>query len=215
MSVAEEVKSRLDIVEIISTYVPLKKAGRTFKGLCPFHTEKTPSFVVFPDNQSWHCFGSCGIGGDVFSFVMQKEKLDFPETLQLLAQRAGVALTPRGEEASPEEARRPQRAGWSGAGRLQARRPTSVQFVNFDQRDAGGVVLAGGGVEDLIHQVRVDAEFLRRHQGFADRQQPTGRDVVVQCLHRVPGTRTAHMHQGLAHGLQERADGVDPPGPVS
>lgn len=106
MSVVDDIKGRLDIVDVISAYVPLKKAGRNFKGLCPFHTEKTPSFVVFPDNQSWHCFGSCGTGGDLFSFVMKKEKLDFGEALQVLAQRAGVELTARGEEASPEEQNR-------------------------------------------------------------------------------------------------------------
>ncbi len=106
MSVVDDIKGRLDIVDVISAYVPLKKAGRNFKGLCPFHTEKTPSFVVFPDNQSWHCFGSCGTGGDLFSFIMKKEKLDFGEALQVLAQRAGVELTARGEEASPEEQNR-------------------------------------------------------------------------------------------------------------
>ena len=106
MSVVDDIKGRLDIVDVISAYVPLKKAGRNFKGLCPFHAEKTPSFVVFPDNQSWHCFGSCGIGGDFFSFIMKKEKLDFGEALQVLAQRAGVELTAHGEEISPEEQNR-------------------------------------------------------------------------------------------------------------
>jgi DNA primase len=108
MSVVDDIKGRLDIVDVISAYVSLKKAGRNFKGLCPFHTEKTPSFVVFPDNQSWHCFGSCGTGGDLFSFIMQKEKLDFGEALQVLAQRAGIELTARGEEVSPEEQVREQ-----------------------------------------------------------------------------------------------------------
>ncbi len=108
MSVVEEIKGRLDIVDVISAFVPLKKAGRTYKGLCPFHNEKTPSFVVFPDNQSWHCFGSCGTGGDLFSFIMKKEKLDFAEALRVLAQRAGIELTGRGEESSPEERGRDQ-----------------------------------------------------------------------------------------------------------
>lgn len=103
MTVVDEIKSRLDIVEVINSYVPLKKAGRHYKGLCPFHSEKTPSFVVFPENQSWHCFGACGTGGDVFSFIMQKEKLDFGEALHLLAQRTGVVLTAQGEEVSPAE----------------------------------------------------------------------------------------------------------------
>ena len=103
MSVVDEVKERLDIVEVISQYVPLKKAGRSYKGLCPFHNEKTPSFVVFPENQSWHCFGSCGTGGDVFSFVMKRENLDFGEALATLAARAGVELQPRTATASADE----------------------------------------------------------------------------------------------------------------
>jgi DNA primase len=94
MGVVDEVKSRTDIVELISGYIPLKKAGRNYKGLCPFHTEKTPSFVVFPDTQTWHCFGACGTGGDVFSFLMQREGMDFSEALRELAQRAGVPLAP-------------------------------------------------------------------------------------------------------------------------
>jgi DNA primase len=100
MSVVDEVKSRLDIVDFVASYVPsLKKAGRTYKGLCPFHTEKTPSFVVFPDTQTWHCFGACGTGGDIFTFIMRQEGLDFGETLKFLAAKAGVPL----RERSPEE----------------------------------------------------------------------------------------------------------------
>ncbi len=101
MSAIEEVKSRLDIVEVIGERVPLKKAGRNYKGLCPFHQERTPSFFVFPESQHYHCFG-CGAGGDVFTFVMQMERLEFPEALQLLARRAGVMLhppTPQEQEA--------------------------------------------------------------------------------------------------------------------
>jgi len=92
MTVVDEVKSRLDIVEVISSYVTLNRSGQRYKAPCPFHQEKTPSFVVYPDRQSWHCFGACGSGGDVFSFVMQMEKLDFAETLKRLSQQAGVTL---------------------------------------------------------------------------------------------------------------------------
>lgn len=105
MSVIDEVKERLDIVEVIAQYVPLKKAGRSYKGLCPFHSEKTPSFVVFPESQSWHCFGACSTGGDVFSFVMKRENLDFGEALAMLAARAGVELQPRSDAPSADEQR--------------------------------------------------------------------------------------------------------------
>ncbi len=94
MSVISEVKQRVDIRELVSEYATLEKAGRNLKGLCPFHTEKHPSFFVFPEQQTWHCFGACGSGGDVFSFVMRKEGVDFGQALRLLAQRAGISLGP-------------------------------------------------------------------------------------------------------------------------
>ncbi len=100
MSVVDEIKARIDIVDIVSQYVQLKKVGRVYKGLCPFHSEKTPSFVVYPDEGRYHCFG-CGADGDVFTFLEQKEGLTFPEALKVLAQKAGVELPDRRE--SPEE----------------------------------------------------------------------------------------------------------------
>lgn len=100
-STIDEIKARLDAVELIGQYVPLKKAGRTFKGLCPFHGEKTPSFVVWPETGTWRCFG-CGEGGDVFTFVERREHLDFAEALRLLASKAGLELPSR-EARAPEE----------------------------------------------------------------------------------------------------------------
>jgi len=89
--IVDQVQSLNDIVEIISSYVSLKRAGRNFKTNCPFHQEKTPSFVVNPDKQIFHCFG-CGVGGDVFSFLMKHEQMSFPEALKHLADRAHIAL---------------------------------------------------------------------------------------------------------------------------
>jgi DNA primase len=90
-STLEEIKDRIDIIDLISDYVQLKKAGQNWKGLCPFHAEKTPSFTVSPAKQIFHCFG-CGSGGDIFTFLARSENLSFPEAIKILAKRAGVTL---------------------------------------------------------------------------------------------------------------------------
>ena len=104
MSVIDEVKQKTDIAEIVGQYVTLKKSGRNLSAPCPFHSEKHPSFFVYPEQQSWHCFGACNTGGDVFSFLMKKEGYDFGEALRVLAERAGVELPSyRREDARKEE----------------------------------------------------------------------------------------------------------------
>src|SRR6056297_604143 len=91
---SELVKENIDIVDIISEYVDLQRAGKNYKALCPFHQEKTPSFTVNPDNQFYYCFG-CNVGGDVFNFLMEIENITFYESLKILAQRAGLELPGR------------------------------------------------------------------------------------------------------------------------
>lgn len=105
MSSIDEVRQKTDIVEVVGRYVALKKAGRLFRGLCPFHGEKTPSFFVYPEQQNWHCFG-CNTGGDAFSFIMKKEGLEFKEALHQLADRAGVSLTPLRPEVEEDKKER-------------------------------------------------------------------------------------------------------------
>src|ERR1700676_5026599 len=100
-SIAERVKQQSYIVRVVGEYVQLKKAGQNFRGLCPFHSEKTPSFNVHPTRQIYHCFG-CGKGGDVFSFVMEMEKCEFPDAIRMVAEKCGIAI-PRPKERSPEE----------------------------------------------------------------------------------------------------------------
>ena len=91
----DEVRARIDLVSVVERYVTLKRTGNKLKGLCPFHQEKTPSFTVSPDIGRWHCFGSCGEGGDVFKFIQKIENLSFPEALERLALQANVTLTSR------------------------------------------------------------------------------------------------------------------------
>ena len=108
-SIAERVKQQADIVRVVGEYVQLKKAGQNFRGLCPFHSEKTPSFNVHPVRQIYHCFG-CGKGGDVFSFVMEMERCEFPEAMRIVAEKCGISI-PRPKERSPEERKENQARG--------------------------------------------------------------------------------------------------------
>ncbi len=143
--VIAEVRSATNIVEVIGEYVPLVATGRNYKGLCPFHEEKTPSFIVSPDRQTYHCFG-CGAGGNVLSFLMKHQGLEFREAVELLANRAGIAL-PR----SPES-RRP--ADEAGPGRLLAALEDATRFFehNLWEREAGGRARAYLGERGLSEE---------------------------------------------------------------
>lgn len=101
-STLQDIKERLNVVDVISSYIPVKKSGSNFKAACPFHNEKTASLMISPQKQIWHCFG-CGEGGDVFGFVMRYENLEFREVLPILAQQAGVVLPERGPARGQEK----------------------------------------------------------------------------------------------------------------
>ena len=102
--VVNEIRYRNEIEEVVSPYVTLKRRGKNLVGLCPFHSEKTPSFTVYPENGSFYCFG-CGVGGDIFTFTGLIENLDYGESIKLLAERSGVALPQDGYDDSMQRLR--------------------------------------------------------------------------------------------------------------
>lgn len=128
----EQIKERIDIVSLIGAQVALKKSGRSLKGLCPFHPEKTPSFYVFPDKENFHCFG-CGANGDIFTYVMRTQNLSFGDALRLLAERAGVSL-PERKPADAEEDKELER--------LRETCAAAAQFYQHQLRTAAGRVAA-------------------------------------------------------------------------
>jgi DNA primase len=189
MNEVEEIKSRLDIVEVISGYVQLQKAGRTFKAPCPFHNERTPSFIVSPDRQSWHCFGACGTGGDVIAFVMKREGIEFPEALKMLAERTGVKLPER--KASEERNRAHERL--YSANEAAARYYRDL-LVKRDARKSARDYLERRGVDDfaidnfLLGYSLPAWEALKEHLtslGFTDRE-------LLSAGLLVEGDRGAH-----------------------
>jgi DNA primase len=104
MTPVDEIKNRIDILDLISDSVKLRRSGKNYLGFCPFHDNKrTPAFVVFPDSGTWRCFGQCNEGGDIFKYVMKKEGWDFAETLRYLAEKAGVELQPQSEEQKEQD----------------------------------------------------------------------------------------------------------------
>ncbi|HSB41840.1 MAG TPA: DNA primase [Methylomirabilota bacterium] len=173
----DEIRSRADIVEIVGQFVKLKRAGENWKGLCPFHTEKTPSFTVNPKRNIYHCFG-CGTGGDVFSFLMRQDRVAFPEAVRALAERAGVALP----EASPRAA--------TAEDKLEALRRVMAQAAQFYSQ----ALWERGGekARAYLEQRGVDPEMARHFGlGYAPEswnallgvmgRQGIGEDTLVQA----------------------------------
>ena len=175
----DEIRSRIDIVEVISDYVPLRRAGKDYVGLCPFHQERTPSFTVSPDKQMFYCFG-CQVGGDVFTFLMKREGWSFPEAVAELARRAGVALPER--PLSPAEARRRDERE-----RLWRVLEMAAAFFRHALQSPAGAAarayLAGRGLDP--------ATWERYGLGYA----PAGWDALLQALGR----------RGVPAELMERA----------
>jgi DNA primase len=189
VGVAAEIKGKLSVVDVIGETVQLKKAGSTYKGLCPFHGEKTPSFTVTPARDSWKCFG-CGEGGDIFSFVMKRDGLSFPEALRVLAGKAGVELD---ERTTREDARRR---------RLQSVVESSIAFYH--------AVLTGSkagraALDYLRGRGFTDATIATYQLGYA----PGGWDTLARTLaaKRQVGADEL-VEAGLAQPRQSSRGGV-------
>jgi len=189
VGVAAEVKSKLGVVDVVGETVQLKKAGTTYKGLCPFHGEKTPSFTVTPGRESWKCFG-CGEGGDIFSFVMKRDGLSFPEALKVLAAKAGVELD---ERTTREDARKK---------RLRDVLESAIAFYH--------AVLTGSKVGatalEYLHDRGFTDETIAKHQlGFA----PGGWDTLARQLASRRDVRGEELVEvGLAQPRQSGRGGV-------
>jgi len=200
--VVERVRAASEITAVVQSHVALKKAGRTWKGLCPFHQEKTPSFTVSPERQTYHCFG-CGAGGDVFRFVQETEKVTFPEALRLLADRAGIQLPARrrvseGEplhEILEEAATFYRRALLDPATGKAARAVLEARGITEDTGERFGVGYAPAGWDALTSRLtpRYAAALLVRAGLAVEREGGRGiydrfRDRIVVPL-RLPNGR--------------------------
>src|SRR4030081_7461 len=167
-SFAERVKQQADIVRVIGEYVRLKKSGQNFTGLCPFHAEKSPSFAVHPVKQIYHCFG-CGVGGDVFKFVMEMDKVAFPEAIRVVAEKCGIAI-PRPRASSPEERKENQQRSLL----VEMHREAQTFFVK-----QLGATPEGKAANGYLADRRLDQEAISQFGiGFA----PSGGDTLLRFL---------------------------------
>ena len=167
-SFAEKVKQQADIVRVVGEYVRLKKSGQNFTGLCPFHAEKSPSFAVHPTKQIYHCFG-CGVGGDVFKFVMEMEKCSFPEAIRVVAEKCGIAI-PRPKERSPEERKENQQRT------ILVEMHREAQTFFLKQLEG---TLEGRAARAYLEDRGLDKEALAR---FAIGYAPSGGDALLRFL---------------------------------
>src|SRR3954470_21230805 len=189
VGVAAEVKNKLSVVDVVGDTVSLKKAGTTYKGLCPFHGEKTPSFVVTPVRDSWHCFG-CGLGGDIFSFVMQRDGVAFPEALRTLAAKAGVEIDERTKRDDAHKAR------------LRTVLDSAIAFYHAVLTGS----TAGKRALDYLHGRGFSDETITTHQiGWA----PAGWDQLTRTLATKRGMAPGELLEvGLATARESARGGV-------
>lgn len=188
VGVAATIKEKLDIVDLIGETVQLRKAGTTYKGLCPFHGEKTPSFTVTPGRETWKCFG-CGRGGDIFNFVMERDGVDFPTALRSLAGRAGVEMS---ERTSREDAQRK---------RLREALEAAIAFYHLVLTDHASAAAA----RDYLHGRGFTDETISTYQlGWA----PDAWDVLSTTLMRKRKLTEADLEGAGLVSRRRRGSGI-------
>ena len=182
-SFADRVKQQADIVRVVGDYVRLKKTGKDFAGLCPFHQEKTPSFTVSPIKQIFYCFG-CGKGGDIFNFVMDMEKCQFPEAVRTVAAKCGISI-PRPRERSPEENKENQQRKLL----LEMHREAQAFFAN---QIAG--TLEGKAARAYLEDRGMDSKTIDR---FGIGYAPSDGDALLRVLKRKKYAEESLVESGL------------------
>jgi DNA primase len=183
VTVVEDVKARIDIVDLVGETVRLRRSGKNYTGFCPFHSNvHTPSFAVFPESGTWRCFGACNEGGDVFRFVMKKEGVDFPEALRILAGRAGVELRPR----TPEDVR---------AEEEHARLRTLLELAATFFRTTLLQTPEGAAVREYLHRRGLTDSTL---EAFGVGLAPAGWDIGTAFFHSKAYADSELIDAGLA-----------------
>ncbi len=191
-SVVEQVQISSDIVDVISSYIQLKRSGRNFKALCPFHNEKTPSFFVNPEKQIWHCFG-CGAGGTVFNFIMQYDRINFPEAVRLLAAKASIEVPNRYSKA--------ERDGEKKADLYQLNDHACSWFQRQLKTTA-----AGKKVLTYLHKRGLNDEFIEEFSlGYA----PDSWDALLKAAKKKGYTESALLSLGLVMQKEEKSRTFD------
>jgi len=181
--IIDEIRDRTDIVTVISDHVVLKKVGKNFKGLCPFHSEKTPSFSVSPDKRIYHCFG-CGVGGNVFKFVMEIQSISFPEVLKVLAERAGIPLPRNSSDHSTDPGHKERES-------LRKLNEAATRYFQSLLKNPEG----GLSARNYLTSRHFDAETLERYRvGWA---APTWKGLLTHVQQKSSVTQEQLLKSGL------------------
>ncbi|MDE1043928.1 MAG: DNA primase [Nitrospinaceae bacterium] len=181
--IIDEIRDRTDIVTVISDHVVLKKVGKNFKGLCPFHSEKTPSFSVSPDKRIYHCFG-CGVGGNVFKFLMEIQSISFPEVLKVLAERAGIPLPRNSSDHSTDPGHKERES-------LRKLNEAATRYFQSLLKNPEG----GLSARNYLTSRHFDAETLERYRvGWA---APTWKGLLTHVQQKSSVTQEQLLKSGL------------------